>query len=367
MRRDQKKTTKRTSPTKTKSTQKQSYGFDRGGRLDSKYKEYKKEEKAVSKKIINSLILFLTSILLIATIVGGIYVYLKVSDYDTTLIRKVTALDTNFCKEYAVDRFEGVLLLSLDASQKLKTAEFKIFIPTESKTYGFNFTNYEFLIDKAGTKGNLQRYVEINNVFLDKKSTFKYLSNLFYREFYLKVDKVVVQSDQGGLKEYSDLYTTDLYTKLNPQKSFEKNISIETDICRSSWNTFASEYAKRLKDSETVDFKKDKKISDLYSFNSVKKEQLRIQINNLTGLERAGNDFATTLTSYGLNVVKVDFNQITQKNTTIYIDRENLKSTQTLLILQYIIENQIKNPEIKIQSSIFSDVYIDMGEDMLAQ
>lgn len=359
MRRDQKK------PVRNK-TQKKSYGFDTGGRLDTKYKEFKKAKKPASKKFLNTLFIIFTLTALISTAIAGVYGFIKVNEYDSALLRRISNLDINYCKEYEVEKNEGILILTLNDSTHLKTAIFNFFVPTETVAYGFDFTNYEFAIDMAGTKGNLQKYIEINNVFLDRKSIFKYLSNLFYREFSIKVDKVVVQNTEGSLNEYSELYTADLYSKFNPKKGFEKNISIDTDICKSSWNTFVSEFSKKSKNSVVEDYQNNKKISDLFTFNTIKKEQLRIQINNLTGLDRAGSDFADTLQGYGLNVVKVDYNKESKKNTVIYIDRESLKTTQTLLVLKYIIENQIPNPEIKIQNSIFADIYIDMGEDLLA-
>lgn len=337
--------------------------FDKGRRL-SLDKGKKKDSSKRMKTIIQ---IVFRAFILIAVILAGAFAlssFIKYRNYQESLKKVVLELDPD-CKKYNHnDELNSFLQVTLDQNKSLSKADF--FIYNKEKIVDMDFTDVEFFIDQGVTKGTLKRYVELNNLYLDDSKVFKNMANLFLREFYLKVDHIVVNYSSYTISDYSFDRKSINSIILNDASSFTNKI--QTDVCRDSWNSFVEDYLTDGRNKRSIRFNPDEtKISDLFNFSDLRKEQARIHLNNSTGVASWGSFLETYFENYGLNVVKNDFSPTISQKSRIYVDDEKFQNSKTLNQITYLIENVSSDYELGKKESIFADIYIDVGVDLLVR
>jgi len=116
---------------------------------------------------------------------------------------------------------------------------------------------------------------------------------------------------------------------------------------------------------KTYDYNSNYSVNSLFGMDSVKKEQIRIQILNSSGVDQWGFFIQRLFKSYGLNVVKLDNTQLPVRETQISVDKDEIRTGETLKLLRYLLMINIEDKNIKNQQNIYSDIYIILGQDSL--
>jgi hypothetical protein len=332
--------------------------FDQGKPLKQAKIAAKKKQTALYGSIFRGLALFF----ILSCIISGGYSFLKVRAFDSALEQTIMQLEGS-CKDYSLTKsLNAVLLVTIDQTNTLKKAEYVVY--DEEKKYAIDFTGITFAIDKGGTQGTLKDYIKANNIFLEEEKILGNLSNLFLREFYLKVDHIVVSRDGFGVTDFIAKRRMTVVTKL---RDLNKPIThtIKTDICRNSWTAFIEDLISEKRVTKQINYSDKTRITDLFFFGDLRKEQIRIHINNRTGVDHWGRYLTRLFESYGLNVVKIDNDITSSPKSKIYIDDNSLRNSATLQQIGYLINNMNENPLIENKGSIYSDIDIEVGQDLL--
>lgn len=335
--------------------------MDHGGRLDKKYKTSGKKQSRLDKKIVNRLLSILGIFLVLIGLFFGYQIYIKQQQFNSEMDSVVKRLDESFCKSFNKNLINTFLEIDVDDDENVLNAVIYLF--SNDLQYGLNVTNYQFSIDNLGTQGTLKDLVKTNNLFLDKKSVFKYLSGYFYKEFNIKLDSVVISKKNYPLNDYFKMRSYGFLQKYFYKGFSIKNFSFYTDLCVNDFNSMLSSFYSSSLNINTYDYSSNFTVNSLFGMDEVKKEQIRIQILNSSGVEQWGFFIQKLFKSYGLNIVKVDSTQIPVRNTQISIDKEDIKSGNTLKLLRYLLMVNIEDKDIKNQENIYSDIYIILGQD----
>lgn len=332
--------------------------FDRGRPLKRDIEKNRNKRRAFFGVIFRSMSLILG----FSVVISGIYAFMKVRAFDQNLENTVNQLKGN-CKKYDRERpLNSYLFIGIDINKKIHEADFVVY--DRERLYVMKFKEVEFRIDKGGTRGTLQNYIDSNNIFIDEDSILANLSNLFLREFKLKVDHIVVGEDGYRIEDFINKRNQPIPTKIRAlKKPFDT--FIKTDICRESWNTFVSDFTDSSRMKKNIMYSANTKIADLFFFSDLKKEQVRIHLTNKTGVDQWGRFTTTLFENYGLHVVKVDMPNETSTTSKIYIDEESLRNSATLRQIKYLTDNLVTDPGVDNKVSIFSDVGMEIGQDLL--
>lgn len=324
-------------------------------------KNLSKRELDLRKKIMQKVYLFVGVLALTLFFIGSIFIWVKSNQYKDLLNSKISYLD-NSCKIYQSDIINTFLTIELDKSQNIREIYLNIF--DKEKKISFAITNYKFIIDNAGTEGTLIDYIRLNNLFLDKTTLFKNLSSTLVRQLFVKIDFVIILDNQKSPKDIKELDGF-FYQYLFDQLAAEKlEYQLITDLCKDSIKKiFEDFYSTNTNGSEIRDF--NATALSNFDFSDIRKEQLRIYINNRSGVENLGEFYRTLFQGYGLNVVKLDNSLGESPKTSIAIDDSSINGTNTLMMTKYLLNNQIGNIDVNTQTNIFSNIYIELGEDSL--
>lgn len=326
-------------------------------------KHSKKIPKITFLKIILKKLLIIVSIFfLVLGLFFAYHVYEKNIRFDDKLKSVVRRLDETTCKIFKPNIVNSFLEIQVDGSEDVVDSTIHLF--SESIHYSIKMNNYRFSIDNLGNKGTLRDLIKTNSIFLDKKTVFKYLSSFFYRNFYIKLDQVVIINRENALDSY-------FYAKsMTPLKKYfndeiDTNYYIYTDLCFDDFNNFLNFLNLTSLFKKNIEYNQNISVKSLFGLDDIKKEQLRIQILNASGVEKWGLFLEALLKSYGLNVVKLDHSNSIVNKTTISIDSDDIKDSATLKMLNYLLVNSVKNDEITNQENILSDIYVVIGTDSI--
>jgi hypothetical protein len=336
--------------------------FDKGDKLEKKYKTTKSKPKFRNSALRRRIIVGLSSVIFVCACVLGYIAYIEVQTFDARLASSINQLDDTSCRKYEYKLINSLLYIQEDENGELKDA--LLYLYSGNSKYTLSLNNYIFDIDNLGTQGTLKDFINTNNIFLDKKSVFKYLSNFFYRKFYIKLDSVVISNNSSTLNDYYKINSVNFILKAFHNKDQLSNFSFYTDLCNDDLSSMLRVFFSPVLTNHSFDYSSDIKIKDLFDLDSIKKEQVRIQILNSSGVDNWGNFMAKIFDNYGLNIVKIDSSNEVSSETKVLIDREELKNTNTVDILEYILSNNSIS-DISTQESIYSDIYIILGQDSL--
>lgn len=326
-------------------------------------KPLSKREQDLKNKILRRMFIVSSILILVIFIVSGVFIWIKYMDFYNKIDSRLELFDQNTtCKPYNPNQSLITSFVSIDLGndQAIKNIYLNIF---DSKNkYSLNLNNYRIEIDNSGSKGTIIDYIKINNLFLDKKTLFKYLSTTLLRQLYIKIDYVLIGQNINvkDISEQNNLFYQYLFNQL-AEDSFDYQIT--TDICKDSFYQLLQTYYDEIPTVTTEDYQ-DNFLSN-FDFSEIRKEQVRIYLNNRSGVEGWGNFYRDLMQGYGLNIVKLDNSVGATLRTSISIDDNNLKDTNTLKMIKYLLNNQVSDIDVNTQTNIFSDIYIELGEDSL--
>jgi hypothetical protein len=284
----------------------------------------------------------------------------KAQTFNEKLKTVISNLDKD-CKSFNENQgLKSLLNITVSNNQNIKSVH--VYFYDKNNLLDLDFTNIEFAIDKSGTKGNFQKYITNNNVYLSDKEIYKNVSNLFLSQFLINVDHVVVNNENYGLKEYVN-------DKASLEVSYESGKSlispIQTDLCIESWDKFINDFNREMVYKKSLAYSSNFKLSDYFDFLQIRKEQIRVHINNKTGVESYGGQFSQLLKNYGVNVIKIDNSTSTTTVSSILVDDQNIMNTESLNQIRYLAKGIGATPSTQSFNNIFADVYIELGQDLL--
>lgn len=337
--------------------------------IDSKHHKTKsqkplsKREQDLKNKLVRKMVIAGSILILIIFIVSAVFTWIKYLDFHYKLDSRLALFDQNTsCKPYNPNQSLIASFVSIDLNndQSIKNIYLNIF--NSKNKYSLNLNNYRIEIDNSGSKGTIIDYIKINNLFLDKKTLFKYLSTTLLRQLYVKIDYVLIGQniDVKDINQQNSLFYQYLFNQL-AEDSFDYQIT--TDICKDSFYKLLQTYYDETPTVNTADYQDN--FLNNFDFSEIRKEQIRIYLNNRSGVEGWGDFYNDLMQEYGLNIVKLDNSVGATLKTSISIDDNNLKDTNTLKMIKYLLNNQVSDIDVNTQSNIFSDIYIELGEDSL--
>jgi len=350
----------RASKEKKSSTTKNN--IDKKPTVSRKYVKNTPKVKLFDKEILKRFLIALFIFLLVSGLFFAYQVYEKNIKFDEKLKSIVKRLDEDSCKVFKQNLVNTFLEIQVDNSEQVVNSTIYLF--SNSVRYSINVNNYKFSIDNLGNQGTLKDLIKTNSIFLDKKSVFKYLSTFFYRNFYIKLDLVVIKNNENALDSY---FSARSLTPLERYFSGEVDTtySLYTDLCFDDFNRLLSFFYSIPLATRTFEYTTNTSVKSLFGLDDIKKEQIRIQILNASGVEQWGFFMERLFENYGLNVVKLDNSGSVVNKTTISVDSNDIKDSATLNMLNYLLINPVVKNEIKNQENIFSDVYIVIGQDSI--
>lgn len=266
------------------------------------------------------------------------------------------------CKDFSHSEVNSFLSIDIDKAENIKDIRLNLF--SNERYYSYGIKDYVFLIDNGGTEGKIEEYIRVNNLFLDKKTLFKYLASLISRQLFIKVDYIIITKGEIKLDDYNKIRNSYIQTLFDPSALKTDSFQIYTDICQGTFDSAIDSFFLNESRINRRDFNSSK-IKDLFELTNIKKEQLRVHINNKTGVTGWGKYYEEYLESYGLNVVKLDNSSSVTNKTTVSVDNESIKSSNTLRMVRYLVNNEVADIDVNTQTNIFSNVYIELGEDTL--
>jgi hypothetical protein len=318
-----------------------------------------KVSKARSKKVL-SLVLNRSVYAFIALLVliSSLYLLLKVRSNTNALDNNIS--NTGFvCNDYKPDAvLNSVLRVKKDKAGNL--SDFNLIIYNKDKAVSVNFNDTTFNIDKNGKVGTLKEYFNLNKTYLSEDLLVKNLPNLFLSEFYIKVDNLILESGYR-FDTYMMQKDAPFYSKLSSTKKISETDKIKTTVCTKSWSDFMNDYTKVIKWNNTnINYKDDFKVVDYFLMSEVKKEQIRVQIINKSGVENLGIFYQRFMENYGINIVKND--ESTDVISKTHITQDNTKNTNknTVGYVQYVLGREGK---VEDAANLFSDLSVELGQD----
>jgi hypothetical protein len=289
-------------------------------------------------------------------------IYTSNQEFNSNLASKVDSLEVNPCVVYKKGYVYSFVVMSYTNDV---VHNVYVYVLAEGKKFSIDLSDYEFDLAQ-GKKGRIADLVYLNRYFIDKTKTIQNLKLWLYEKLRLKVDSVIIIDDISKLIRYVELYSYNWIDKWRKINEIDNNIQIETDMCLDSFYDVITEYFIRHNTpAKQIKYYKDFLMSDILDLDDIKKEQVRIHIVNATGVENRENFVAELLSSYGLNVVKVDFDPEIAQQTTVAIDRQDLLKTHTLQQINYLIFKDREAQYVITDKSIFADVLITLGRDSL--
>ncbi len=289
-------------------------------------------------------------------------IYTINQEFNSKLASKVDSLEVSPCVVYKKGYVYSFVVMSYTNDVVHKVY---LHILAEGKKFRIDLSDFEFDLAQ-GQKGTIADLVYLNRYFIDKTKTIQNLKLWLYEQLKLKVDSVIIIDDISKLIRYVELYSYNWINKWRKINEIDNNIQIETDMCLESFYDVITEYFILNNTPENqIKYYKDFVMSDILDLDDIKKEQVRIHIVNATGVENRENLVAELLSSYGLNVVKVDFDPEIAQQTTVAVDRQDLLNTNTLQQINYLIFKDREAQYVVTDKSIFADVLITLGRDSL--
>lgn len=341
------------------------FQFDKPGRLDKKYQNLsisKSKNSRNHSNILKKIYIVVLSALIIVFCISSYYLYIINNKFEASLTDRISLLEGEKCSEYKKSNVYTFLDIEFH-DNAVKSTNLRLF--SNGIRYKINFDEFTFSIDSGGTKGTVADLIRSNSYFVNKDRIFQNLKNWFYRDFKIKVDGIFVTNENNTLEKYSQYYKYNIIQRFEFDYDKLNSINIKSDLCAESVNELISDYFINSSNREkSIKFNNNLQIKDLFIFDDIKKEQVRIQISNATGVGNWGDLIESIFTSYGLNVVKVDFQNEVIDKTSISIDKESLKNSVTISQVQYLLLSE-RSGEMKVEESLFADVYITLGVDSL--
>lgn len=229
----------------------------------------------------------------------------------------------------------------------------------ESSRVSFDLSETKLIIDKANTRGTLNDYFLRQEIFLKKDALLKNLDELISLNFGIRLNYII--SADSTIKLEPMRNNSFISQVFSPAKARELEGQVLTNICQDTLD----------KDLNSIfnintDYKRDQELKNqLFTYlkgTDIKKEQLRIHINNKTGVETVGEELTKLLENYGLKVTKVDFSKDYQQSTRIFCKNQDCSNTVSIQQIQDLLHT---NDAIVSPKTIFGDVYIEVGQDFL--
>ncbi len=325
-------------------------------------KSLSQREKNQVRKIRQKIYLIAGSSLGIILVIFSGFVLFRFSEFNTKIENKISLIDqSSNCKKYIQNNINSFITVNLDSAERVKSISLNLF--DREKAYSFDLSKYEFQIDNGGNTGTINDYIRINNLFLDKKTLFQNLSNILIRQAYIKVDYIIISKGTLGVNDAANI-RSDFWRYVLSTDALPADFEISSDICKDDLQKLFDDFYMSEKNIQQRMFR-EASIGELFPLTDIRKEQLRVYLNNKTGAATWGEFYEKLLEGYGINVVKLDNSLTTNKKTVISVDDENLRGSRTFNMIKYILGNQVENVDVNTQTNIFSDIYIELGEDSL--
>lgn len=307
---------------------------------------------------------FLLSLFMLGLVVTsyGAYSITKVKSFNQGGEQYIRNIDSN-CKNYNKDTtISSIAVLKFSNDETLKSIAVLSF--NKDKTQLFDFTNTTFNIDKGYTKGTFNDYLAKNHLYLDRSKILNNISGLFLREFNVKVDYIISGDENFSLEAFFSSFKSNVFSKfVSPTQKNITSQKVYSNICSEYINDIANIVNYTNIESRKVDFTSKKKLSDYFDLTEIKKEQVRVHINNTSGVEGWGGVMKKIFENYGINVVKVDDSAPSQFKTKVYFESKQLQGFQTSTQLTKLLQDP--SVEFSVKENIYADIYIELGQDSL--
>jgi hypothetical protein len=316
-----------------------------------------KKNKRIDKKFI---ILFSLIIVIITLFSSSIYFLIKQNQYQNNLLSRITEIidQNNQCRVLNKDQAS---FLNFYFDENGKIINFNLSIYKKSNLYINNLMNLNFRLDNQGNIGNISDYFDINKYFSNKEQLYKSISSRISRELKVKIDftfSIEGLSSLEELKNYNDDFYNYLFSGSN------HTFKIISSVCKKDVQSILQDKSNFFTKRNMLELRGSRLDNSLLTIEEVKFEQLRVHIDNRTGVESYGEIFKEYLSNYGINVVKIDYASQMQKESEILIIDSYINDTDTFKQLMYLTDGRLRISQDD-NINIFSDIYIVLGEDSM--
>lgn len=355
-------TTKIKKRTIKKSTKKTLHGATIANpKKNLRYHKQKSKSKKINFKSFLSFLLVLLPILLISTLVAY-FVYFP-SLFKSNIQNLYSFDSKESCKTLNSEIYSFLFINNISTYP-----EFYIVLKYRDRTVYQDISTQEFSLHSTSTKSLLRDIFNKNAFFQDTVSASRNIQNIILRDTKIYTEFILYTETNLKFSSIFDSYTTNIFNQI-----YEYNFNNKLSEIKIFGNICTSEFVNLLDQTKKTDLiylEDENSPLSYFNFNSIIKEQVRVELINFSGVSNWGNEIKNLLESYGINVIKVSEDLAVKKTKTNYYKINETNSKNTLEMLSYILNKgkQIQPDDkdnIKSASLLFADIYIELGTDVV--
>lgn len=277
------------------------------------------------------------------------------SHADEVFMAKVSNISGIYCKSFNPQSpLRSFLIIESENGMNLRSI--RTLTIKDDDSVSFDLIDTEVELDKAFNMGKLQTFINQSKVYLNEDQILIALQSLFLKQLKYKIDYIIF-IENGDVEGLSDFLN---YKSILDEPDLADNMRIKTDLCPKALKDFLKESSANLK-KESISYSNQLKISDYLSFDEIYKEQLRIELIDLTGIGYQSLNIASYFENYGINVVRTGASESNTIETHIYYDSEESLNSNTMKLIVYLIDYQVTDAVTSEKGAIFSDIRINLG------